>query len=228
MNRGNCLTIALPKGKLGNDAVQMLKAAGYPDEGVETDSRKLFFTYPDQGINYIVCRPTDIPTYVDYGAADLGIVGKDCLVESNKDVFELVDLKFGGCRFVVAAPKSQAEKYRDEAGTVSLLRFNHTRVATKFPRVAEVFFRDQGMQVEVIKLHGNVELAPAVHLAELIVDIVSSGTTLKENDLVPIADIFSATARLIANRASYRMKHRSVQGLVEKLRTLTGKEGEGK
>jgi ATP phosphoribosyltransferase len=173
------LTIALPKGKLGIDAIKLLGRAGYPVESLETDSRKLFFAYPEAGINYIICRPTDIPTYVDYGAADVGIVGKDSIVESNKDVFELVDLKFGACRFVAAIPRKRAEQLADEQGYVSLSHFNHTRVATKFPRVADVFFRDQGVQVEVIKLHGNIELAPKVNLAEMIVDFVSSGATFK-------------------------------------------------
>ncbi|ATW23404.1 hypothetical protein DCMF_00090 [Candidatus Formimonas warabiya] len=219
------LTIALPKGKLGSEAIQALKDVGYPTAGLETDSRKLLFSYPEHRVRYIVCRPTDVPTYVDYGAADIGMVGKDSLVESNKDVFELVDLKFGLCRFVVAVPEQVAENLADGDGKVALSHFNHARVATKFPRVAETFFRDQGIQVEVVKLHGNIELAPMVNLAELIVDIVSSGATLKENNLVPIADIFPATARLIANRVSYRMKHRQVQELAEKLRDFTGNGG---
>lgn len=219
------LTIALPKGKLGSDGVELLNRVGYPVDNLSTESRKLYFAYPEQGINYIVCRPTDIPTYVDYGAADLGIVGKDSIVESNKDLFELVDLKFGYCRFVVAIPKSRTAELMDREGQISLSNFNHTRVATKFPRVAEEFFRTQGVQVEIIKLHGNIELAPKVNLSDLIVDIVSTGATLKENDLVPIREIFSATARLIANRVSYRIKHEKVQQLVEKLRELTGEEG---
>lgn len=219
------LTIALPKGKLGEDAVKVLKATGYPTQGVETDSRKLLFSFPEEKIKYIICRPTDIPTYVDHGAADLGVVGKDTIVESNKDVFELVDLKFGYCRFVVAVPRTVAERLQKEDGTVDLAHFNHARVATKFPRVAETFFRERGMQVEVIKLHGNIELAPVVNLSEMIVDIVSTGSTLKENDLVAVADIFSATARVIANRVSYRMKHQEVQRLIENIRHQVGNGG---
>jgi ATP phosphoribosyltransferase len=217
--------MALPKGKLGEDAVQILKAVGCPTAGLKTESRRLVFSYPEESVRYIICRPTDIPTYVDYGAADLGIVGKDSIVESNKNVFELVDLKFGFCRFVVAAPRETAEKHAGLDGRVSLNDFNHARVATKFPRVAEDFFREKGIQVEVIKLHGNIELAPVVNLSELIVDIVSTGGTLKENDLVPIADIFPATARLIANRASYRMKHEVIQDLIERIREYVGNGG---
>ncbi|MDD2497102.1 MAG: ATP phosphoribosyltransferase [Desulfitobacteriaceae bacterium] len=220
------LTIALPKGKLGKDAVQILNAADYPTEGLKTDSRKLLFDYPDSKVRYIVCRPTDIPIYVDYGAADLGIVGKDSIFESNKDVFELLDLKFGWCRFVLAVPRTTAEKHTDPDGRVNLNNFNHARVATKFPRVAEAFFREQGIQVEVIKLHGNIELAPMVNLAEMIVDIVSTGATLKENDLVAVADIFPASARVIANRVSYRMKYQRVQKLIEKMRDYV--DGGGK
>ncbi|MEL7565600.1 MAG: ATP phosphoribosyltransferase [Dehalobacterium sp.] len=224
MKTEDALTIALPKGKLGDSTVRLLKKAGYPGEDLSTDSRKLFFAYPERGINYIVCRPTDIPTYVDYGAADLGIVGKDSIVESNEDIFELVDLKFGYCRFVVAIPKSRAKELADDKGNVALFHFDHTRVATKFPRVAEIFFHHQSIEVEIIKLHGNIELAPKVNLADMIVDIVSSGATLRENDLVPIKDIFSSTARLIANRVSFRIKHDKVQQLVGRLRELTGGE----
>lgn len=218
----NGLTIALPKGKLGDDAIRVLAAVGFPTEGLETDSRKLVFFYPDENIKYIVCRPTDIPTYVDYGAADLGIVGKDSIVESNKDVFELVDLKFGYCRFVVAVPQEVMERQAGACNEVDLSQFNHARVATKFPRVAETFFREKGLQVEVIKLHGNIELAPAVNLAEMIVDIVSTGTTLRENNLVAIAEIFPATARVIANRASYRIKYREIQQLVKRIKEHVG------
>lgn len=212
------LTIALPKGKLGYDAVELLARAGMPYKGLDVDGRKLLFEYEKDKIRYIICRPTDVPTYVEYGAADLGIVGKDTVVESNKDVFELVDLKFGYCRFVVALPKSVAQKILTEDGTVNLDILNHGRVATKFPRVAENFFASKGMQVEVIKLHGNIELAPMVGLSDMIVDIVSSGKTLKENNLTAVADIFHATARLIANRVSYRIKSQQVEKVAEALK----------
>lgn len=207
------LTVALPKGKLYDDSVDLLHAAGLYTKGLKEDSRKLVFHHEKERVKYIICRPTDIPTFVEYGAADIGIVGKDTIVEQDKDVVELVDLRFGYCRFVVALPEAVA-KGRD------LTQFNHRRVATKFPKVAEAFFRDKGMQVEVIKLHGNIELAPAVGLADMIVDIVSTGRTLKENQLVAVEEIFHATGRLIANRVSYRMKHQRIQPLVERVRTL--------
>ncbi|MDD4588061.1 MAG: ATP phosphoribosyltransferase [Heliobacteriaceae bacterium] len=207
------LTIALPKGKLFPDALDLLATAGLWTAGLRADTRKLVIEYPPERLKYIICRPTDIPTYVEYGAADLGIAGKDTIVEQDKDVVELVDLRFGFCRFVVALPE-EAFQGRD------LTQFNHGRVATKFPRVAAAFFREQGMQVEVIKLHGNIELAPVVGLADLIVDIVSTGRTLRENRLVAGAEIFQATARLIANRVAYRLKHQRLQPLVACVREL--------
>lgn len=215
------VTLALPKGKLGQDALKLLATAGLPAEGVSTEARQLVFTFPEVSLRYIVCRPTDVPTYVEYGAADLGIVGKDTLAESGADVFELADLGFGYCRFVVAAPRQRWE----EAGrSVENLLAASRRVATKFPRVAANFFGDMGYQVEIIKLHGNIELAPQVGLADLIVDIVSTGRTLKENDLVEIAPIFPATARLIANRVSYRIHYQRLHPLVEKLRAASNKK----
>ncbi|NPV26149.1 MAG: ATP phosphoribosyltransferase [Firmicutes bacterium] len=212
------LTIALPKGKLFEPTVELLRHAGLPWEELQAESRQLVFDYPAQEVKYIICRPTDIPTYVEYGAADLGVVGKDTIVEQNKDVYELVDLKFGACRFVVAVPAAVA-KEKD------LARLSHARVATKFPRVAASFFREKGIQVEVIELHGNIELAPSVGLSEAIVDIVSTGRTLKENNLVPLEDILHATARLIANRVSYRLKYQRLYPLVEKFKQIIENKG---
>lgn len=218
------LTIALPKGKLGDEAISIFKKAGLPTEGLKTEARQLVFEYPEEGYRYIICRPTDIPVYVDYGAAALGVVGKDTIEEAGADVFELVDLKFGLCRFVVALPETTAAKIT-VGGEPDLRKLNHKRVATKFPRVAESYFTSLGMQVEVIKLHGNIELAPRVGLADMIVDIVSTGRTLKENQLVAVSDIFSATARLIANRVSYRMEYQRLEPLVQKLKQVVGNGG---
>lgn len=213
----NFLTIALPKGKLLIDSVKILSEAGVDCEKVEEDSRKLMFDLPESNARIIICRPTDIPTYVEHGAADIGFVGKDTIVEQNLDVAELVDLKFGYCRFVVAMPEeSVPPKLAD--GSYDLNVLNHKRAATKFPRVAQLFFNEHGMQVTPIKLHGNIELAPRVGLAEMIIDIVSTGKTLKQNKLVEIAPIMEATTRMIANRVSYRIKYERIQGLAEKLR----------
>jgi len=217
---GRALTIALPKGKLLPDSVDLLERAGISCRAVLDNSRQLTFQVPERPIQIIVCRPTDVPTYVEYGAADVGFVGKDTIVEQNKNVAELVDLKFGYCRFVVAMPKDKVPPSQAD-GSYDLSVLNHKRVATKFPRVAEQYFNAQGIQVIPIKLHGNIELAPKVDLAEMIVDIVSTGATLKLNHLTEIAQIFEATTRLIANRVAYRLKYEEIQALAVTLSTLT-------
>lgn len=206
------LTIALSKGTLLKPTVKLLEKAGLPVGGLSEDSRNMVFTYEDEGIKYLMCRPTDVPTYVEQGAADLGIVGKDVIVEQTKDVFEMVDLKYGYCRFVVAVPASMRDKHIRE--------FNYRRVASKFPLIAEKFFREQGLQVDVIKLHGNVELAPLMGLADMIVDLVSTGRTLKENNLVELVKIMDSTTRLICNRVSYRTKHDNIQPLIENMQEI--------
>ena len=206
------LTIALSKGTLLKPTVEMLKQAGLPVGGLTEDSRNMVFSYEEEGIKYLMCRPTDVPTYVEQGAADLGIVGKDVIVEQAKDVFEMVDLKYGYCRFVVAVPDSMNDR--------ELRELNYRRVASKFPLIAEKFFREQGLQVDVIKLHGNVELAPLMGLADMIVDLVSTGRTLKENNLVELVKIMDSTTRLICNRVSYRIKHESIQPLIENIQII--------
>jgi ATP phosphoribosyltransferase len=214
------LTIALPKGKLLKKSCELLNAAGIPCGDITSDSRQLTFTLPEAGVRLLICRASDVPTYVEYGAADVGLVGKDTIVEQGKDVAELLDLHFGTCRFALAIP-AESVPPQNADGTYELKQFNRKRVATKFPRVAQSFFAEQGMQVQVIQLHGNIELAPKVGLAEVIVDIVSTGATLKENNLVEIATIFTATTRLIANRVSWRLHYERIQGLVNTLRGLT-------
>ncbi|MDA8210465.1 MAG: ATP phosphoribosyltransferase, partial [Clostridia bacterium] len=184
--------------------------SGFQCTELTSDSRKLLFVDHEDQAKYIICRPTDIPTFVEYGAADLGLAGKDTIVEQRKDVYELLDLKYGYCRFVVAVPRVMAP--------VNWEQMAQKRVATKFPRVAENFFREKGLQVEIIKLHGNIELAPIVGLSEMIVDIVSTGRTLRENNLVEVVEIFKSTARLIANRASLRLKRERINPLLENMR----------
>lgn len=210
------LIIALPKGKLGEGALEIFSEVGLPTEGVQTESRKLLHEFPKENIKYLICRPTDIPIYVEYGAADIGIVGKDSLEEAGADVFELVDLGFGYCRFVIAFPQNVVAKTKETKGSFDLKYFNNARVATKFPNITKKYFKDKGVQVEVIKLHGNIELAPTVGLADMIVDIVSTGRTLKENNLLEVEEMFEATARLIANRVSYRIKNTIIQNLASK------------
>lgn len=206
------LTIALPKGKLFAPAANMLAALGYTADGLTEDSRKLVITNEAKKIRFVITKTADLPTYVEYGAADIGIIGKDVLLEEAKDVYELLDLNFGLCRMMVAVPQAiQQEKLADYA---------HMRVATKYPNIAEKFFRNAGIQVEIVKLNGSIELAPIVGLAEIIVDIVETGRTLKENNLIEIAQIHRATARFIANRVSFKMKFDRINSITEELRKL--------
>lgn len=212
----NYLTIALPKGKLFTPSADMLASIGYTAEGLSEKSRKLVITNEQEKIRFIITKTADLPTYVEYGAADVGIIGKDVLLEEGKDVYELLDLKFGFCRLMVAVPQSLLQE--------KLSDYAHMRVATKYPRVAERFFNSKGIQMEIIKLNGSIELAPMVGLAEMIVDIVETGRTLKENQLIEVAQIHPATARFIANRVSFKMKFDRINKMVEALKILM--EGE--
>lgn len=213
----NYLTVALPKGKLFAKAAELLGRIGYTADDLSEKSRKLVLTNEEKKVRFIITKTADLPTYVEYGAADVGIIGKDVLLEEERDVYELLDLGFGRCRLMVVVPRAmKREKLSDYA---------HMRVATKYPKVAEKFFYQQGIQVEIIKLNGSIELAPMVGLAELIVDIVETGTTLKENQLDEIAPIEEATARFIANRVSFKMKFDRIQAMVEGLRALLQEEG---
>ncbi len=207
------LTIALSKGTLLKPTIKLFEEAMLPTENLDPDSRTMVFNYPGQNIKYIMCRPTDVPTYVEQGAADLGIVGKDVIVEQGKDVYELADLGYGYCRFVVAVPKALENK--------PLKDFNYKRAATKFPVVAQRFFHSKGLQVDIIKLHGNIELAPIMGIADVIVDIVSTGRTLRENNLVELEEIMDSTTRLICNRVSYKTKHQRIQPLIEEFAKIT-------
>ena len=179
-------------------------------------SRKLIISNEEKKIRFIVSKTADVPTYVEYGAADIGVIGKDVrkdvLLETEKDVYELLDMGFGKCHLMMAVPKAEKR--------AKLMDYNHTRVATKFPHIAEKFFRQQGMQMEYIKLNGSIELGPIVGLSESIVDIVETGTTLRENDLEEIVSIQEATARLIANRVSFKLKFDRIHSLVEDLRKV--------
>jgi ATP phosphoribosyltransferase len=206
------LTIALPKGKLFDPAATMLKELGLTCENLQENSRKLVLVNETEKIKFIIVKTADLPTYVEYGAADIGIIGKDVLVEEAKDVYELLDLKFGFCRLMVAVP---GDRQRN-----NLADYANQRVATKYTRTADSYFRQQGIQMEIIKLNGSIELAPIVGLSELIVDLVETGRTLKENNLVEIAQVNTATARLIANRVSFKMKLGRINAIVEGLRGI--------
>lgn len=210
------ITIALPKGKLFDKAVKMLAQVGYSAENVVEDSRKLVISNEKTKVRFIIAKTIDVPTYVEYGAADIGIIGKDVLNEQEKDVVELLDLNFGKCRLMMAVPEAtRREKLTDYA---------HTRAATKYPKCAKKYFDKLGIQVELVKLNGSIELGPIVGLSESIVDIVETGTTLRENKLVEIDSLFTATARLIANRASFKLKFARLHKLVEDMRVLVAEQ----
>ena len=206
------LTIALPKGKLFDKSKILLEKIGLSAVGLTEDSRKLIIPNDEARVNFIITKTMDLPTYVEYGAADIGIIGKDVLLEEKKDVYELLDLQFGKCRLMLAVPETaKKEKLTDYA---------NMRVATKYPNVAADFFRSIGIQAEIIKLNGSIELAPMVGLSELIVDIVETGNTLKANKLLEIARIHTATARFIVNRASFKLKFERIHKIVVALKAL--------
>lgn len=199
------LTIAMPKGRIFDEAVHLMREAGFPiPDELHEDSRKLIVTVPEAGLSFFLAKPMDVPTYVEYGTADLGVVGKDVLLEEERDVYELLDLRISPCRISVAG-------LPDWKPTL------HPRVATKYPRIADQYFRERGQQVEVIRLNGSIELAPLIGLADRIVDIVSTGRTLRENGLVELETITTVTSRLIANRSSYRMKSGRIDALTRSL-----------
>lgn len=204
------LRIALSQGTLLADTRAALAAAGLATDVLAEGSRRL--VVPAADVEYVLARPSDVPTHVAHGAADLGIVGKDVLLETDADVLELVDLGFGRCRFVVAAPAGSVDRSLDEYRHLGSLE-----VATKYPRVAERHFQGRGIQVELIKLGGSVELAPQVGLADWIVDLVSTGRTLKENRLAIVEEIAVCTARLIANRVSYARDRERIAALATTL-----------
>ena len=203
------LTIALPKGKLFYLAKDLFAKVGFVADNLEEKSRKLVITNEELKLKFIIAKTADVPTYVEHGAADIGVIGKDVLMEAQKDVYELLDLGFGRCHLMMAVPKDKKR--------AKLADYTHTRVATKFPNVAKQFFTSKGMQMEYIKMNGSIELGPIVGLSESIVDIVETGTTLRENNLEEIAFIAEASARLIANRASFKLKFDRISKLVKAL-----------
>lgn len=207
------LTLALPKGRVLPEALERLKQIGWPIPDDITASRRLIFDL-DNGQRLILAKPVDVPVYVQYGVADLGMVGKDVLLEERADVYELLDLGIGRCRLSLAAQKAP----------ISHLKPNRTmlRVATKYPRLARQFFAERGEQVEIVALSGSIELAPLLGLAERIVDIVSTGQTLRENGLVELETISEITTRLIASRTGYRFKQDQILHLVHALESFKG------
>ena len=208
------LRVAVPKGAIFDDALRVLGAAGLPVGVLRDNGRRLL--YRVEHIEFIVSRPSDVPVFVEHGAADVGIVGKDVLEEQRPNVMELKDLGTGACRMILAAPQSRAEEVRRAISHAEVVR-----VATKFPNTARRYFESLGRQAEIIELNGAVELAPLVGLAECIVDLTATGTTLRENDLVALDEISSSTARLIANRGAYRLRHAEIAALVDAVQKRT-------
>lgn len=201
------LNIALPKGRLGEKVYKKLEESGYNCGDIYGDSRKLIFTNEDIGVSYFLVKPSDVAIYVELGAADIGVVGKDILLESSPDVYELLDLGFGKCRMAVAAKNGYAEDLS-----------RPLRIATKFVNIAKNYFDTKNRETEIIKLYGSIELAPILGISDVIVDIVETGTTLRENDLSVIEEIVPISARLIANKSSYKFKQSQIDKIVEGLR----------
>ena len=212
------LTVALAKGRLAKKAMEYFERIGYPcEEMKDKDTRKLIFTNEEAGIRFFLSKASDVPTYVEYGAADLGIVGKDTILEEGRTLFEVLDLKIGKCRMCVCGPQA-AE---------GLLRHHELiRVATKYPNIARDYFYNKKHQtVEIIKLNGSVELAPIVGLSEVIVDIVETGSTLRENGLTVLETVCDLSARVVVNRVSMKRESARIGDIIRKLKALAAEEG---
>ena len=203
------LNVALPKGRLGEKVYDLFAKAGFPCPSILENNRKLIFENPEAGVRYFWVKPSDVAIYVERGAADGGVAGKDILLEYAPEVYELLDLHTGVCRMAVAAPKGFTD---DPMRTL--------RVATKFTNIAMDYYASLGRDIELIHLNGSIELAPILGLSDVIVDIVETGTTLKENNLEVIQTIVPITARLIANRASFRFRQQEIERLTEGLAAL--------
>ena len=200
------LNIALPKGRLGEKVYNLLKQAGYACPAIADPGRKLILENPETGVRYFWVKPSDVAIYVERGAADLGIAGKDILLEYRPEVYELLDLGLGKCRMAVAGPKN----FREKTG-------RPLRIATKFPHIAAKYYAGLGRDIDIIKLNGSIEIAPILGLSDVIVDIVETGKTLKENDLEVMETIVPISARLIANQAAYQFQYDAIRTLVRNL-----------
>jgi ATP phosphoribosyltransferase len=213
---GDPLKLAVPRGALFDETLDALDAIGVDTSGPRGDSRALIFSTSD--LTLVTMRPSDVPTYVEAGSADVGITGKDVLLEQrDRAVYELLDLGYGTCRMVLAGRRG------DDSLGESARRLGAMRIATKYPRIAERYFEDTGRQVELIEVKGSVELAPLVGLADGIVDLVDTGRTLEENDLEVREEIAGSSARLVANRVAHKLRAREVDELAERLREATSR-----
>ena len=200
------LNVALPKGRLGEKVYAMFEAAGFECPSIKENNRKLIFENEEVGVRYFWVKPSDVSIYVERGAADIGVAGKDILLEYEPDIYELLDLDLGKCRMAVAA---KADFYDDLQRTL--------RVATKFVNIAQNHYAAKGRDIDIIRLNGSIEIAPILGLSDVIVDIVETGTTLKENNLNVIETVVPISARLIANKASFRFKNEQIEELTKKI-----------
>ena len=207
------INVALPKGRLGEKVYAMFEAAGYECPSIKENSRKLIFENSEKGIRYFWVKPSDVSIYVERGAADIGVAGKDILLEYMPDVYELLDLNVGKCRMAVAANR---DFFDDNQKTL--------KVATKFPNIAMSYYNSICRDIDIIKLNGSIELAPILKLSDVIVDIVETGTTLKENNLEVFDTIVPISARLIANKASFRFKTDEIEKIVDGIKAQVKKD----
>ena len=205
------INIALPKGRLGEKVYDMFEAAGFPCPSIREPNRKLVFENEELGIRYFWVKPSDVAIYVERGAADIGVAGKDILLEYKPDVYELADTGLGVCRMCVAAPKGYEENQKRKL-----------KVATKFSKIAQDYYSSIGKNIDIIHLNGSIEIAPLLGLSDVIVDIVETGTTLKENNLEVITEILPISARLISNKASYKFKTGKIKDIAEKMSIQAG------
>ena len=205
------LNVALPKGRLGDKVYKMLESIGYACPEILEDTRKLIFESPENGVRYFLVKPSDVAIYVEHGAADIGVCGKDILLEGGADVYELLDLGFGKCRMAVAAMNGFREDYT-----------RPLKVATKFPEIAKKYYLSQNREIEIIKLYGSIEIAPVLGLSDVIVDIVETGKTLVENGLCVRETIVPISARLIANKTSYKFLGEEINKISNELKKTCG------
>ncbi|MDD6195856.1 ATP phosphoribosyltransferase [[Clostridium] aminophilum] len=215
------INVALPKGRLGDRAYEILAKAGFECPAILEKNRKLVFENPEKGVRYFWVKPWDVGVYVERGAADVGICGRDILLENRPDIYELVDLGIGKCRMCVAGP---ADFYDDGLRTL--------RVATKFPNIATDYYEKVGRDIDIIKLNGSIEIAPILGLSDVIVDIVETGNTLRENHLAPLETVLGISARFVCNKISFQFKHDEVMrmknGLEEYVTAREAEKAEGK
>ena len=203
------INVALPKGRLGDAVYELFDKIGYSCPEILENTRKLVFTNEEKGVSYVLVKPSDVAVYVEHGAADIGVVGKDVILETEPDVYELYDLGFGRCDLAVAARNNWQEDTRLPL-----------RVATKYPHVAQQYYASINRDIEIIKLNGSIELAPILGLSDVIVDIVETGKTLRENDMRVYGKIAPSSARLIANKSSYQFKKDEIETLISRVEAL--------